>query len=59
MLIAVWLGGPTLASAIEQVIVCMFNYMTDLDGVDIDRSCNREITATGKPRLILAYNFVC
>jgi hypothetical protein len=41
------IGGSTLEAAFEQTIVCMFNYMTDVDAVEVDPSCHRELTVTG------------
>ncbi len=33
--------------ALEQLAMCMFNYMTDLDKVEFDPACSREVSASG------------
>jgi hypothetical protein len=40
-------GGATMPEALEQLAMCMFNYMTDLDTVDFDPACCREVRAKG------------
>ena len=40
-------GGSTFEEALEQVAMCMFSYMTDLDTVEFDPACCREVKASG------------
>jgi hypothetical protein len=40
-------GGSNMIEAFEQVVVCMFGYMTELDKVDIDPTQTRTISAEG------------
>ena len=41
-------GGNDMKEAFEQVIVCMFGYMTELESVDIDAAQTRKISAEGR-----------
>jgi hypothetical protein len=43
------LGGADMKEAFEQVLVCMFGYMTELDKVDVDITQTRTIKAEGAP----------
>jgi hypothetical protein len=45
--------------AFEQLAVCMFGYMTELDTVSIDVECGREIVATGQAYLFLLLLLFC
>ena len=40
-------GGSDLEEALVNVILCMFNYMTDLHGVKEDASCTRSVEVSG------------
>jgi len=50
--------GPTLKQAFEQVIVCMFGYMTELDKVEIDETKTIEIEAEGHDMESLLYGYM-
>ena len=40
--------GSTLQTAFEHVAIAMFGYMTDLETVEIDESCNRTMRVKGQ-----------
>ncbi len=40
-------GGGSLEEVFEQVVVCMFDYITDLDAVVNNDACNRELAVSG------------
>ena len=52
-------GADTLGDSFAYAALAMFAYKTDADGIDIDPSCTRRITATGASRalpvLMLSY----
>lgn len=39
--------GPRLETAMEQVAVGMFNYISELEPFVVDESCNGEVDVTG------------
>lgn len=50
--------GDSLEEAFEHIIQCMFNYMTDLDKVDIDDAATLNIKASGHDLESLLFNFM-
>eukprot|EP01136_Pigoraptor_vietnamica_P023584 Opistho-1_new@75830 len=50
--------GPDLAHAYASVVLAMFDYMTDLDRVDIDESQTRTFEVEGHDLESLLYNFM-
>src|SRR5690606_14741708 len=52
------IGGPTLKEAFEQVVICMFGYITELDRVDIDEECQVEVEAEGHDLESLLFSYM-
>lgn len=52
------LGGPTVREAFENMAVCMFDYITDIETVDVDESMTLSISVEGHDLHSLLYNYM-
>ena len=47
MCVFVSIGGYNMEKALENIVLCMFGYISELDTVSIDPQCTTRIDANG------------
>jgi hypothetical protein len=57
-LCALILGGFDLIESFEQIAMCMFSYMTELEKVDINAECTTEVSVESHDLQSLLYKFL-